>query len=157
MEQTRSGAGSSKLATCRHFNLLSSLHSTLTSQGTDSNVDIGFYENQNDIESSNEIREDSQIATNSRSTIANTTEHVKPKIKGKEKVRVSLMFNSENHLIMWMMLLRPSLKIKVYRMKEQWPWFRYAVFQEFSRFFTKSNSKENKNSSHENPESFFSK
>ena len=63
MEQTRSGAGSSKLATCRHFNLLSFLDSTVTSQGTDSNVDISLCENQNDIESSNEISEDSQITT----------------------------------------------------------------------------------------------
>ena len=55
VKQTRSGAGSSKLATCRHFNLLSFLHSIATSQGTDSNVDISLCENQNDIESSNEI------------------------------------------------------------------------------------------------------
>ena len=86
MEQTRSGAGSSKLATCRHLNLLSFLHSTVTSQGTHSNVDIGFCENQNDIESSNEIS-DSQITSNSRSTIhmSNTTETCQAKNKSKEK------------------------------------------------------------------------
>ena len=39
------------------FNLLSFLHSTVTNQGTDSNVDICFCENQNDIESSHEISE----------------------------------------------------------------------------------------------------
>ena len=84
VEQARSGAGSSKLATCRHFNLLSFLHSTVTSQGTYNNVDIGFYENQNDIESSNEIREDSQITTNSRNTIANATETCQAKNKSKK-------------------------------------------------------------------------
>ena len=87
VEQTRSGAGSLKLATCRHFNLLSFLHSTVTSQGTDSNVDISLCENQNDIESSNEISEDSQITTNSRSTIdmSNATETCQAKNKSKRK------------------------------------------------------------------------
>ena len=87
VEQTRSGAGSSKLAIYRHFNLLSFLHSTVTSQGTDSNVDIGFCENQNDIESSNEISEDSQITINSRSTIniINATETCQAKNKSKRK------------------------------------------------------------------------
>ena len=81
MEQTRSGAGSSKLATCRHFNLLSFLHSTVTSQGTDSNVDISLCENQNDIESSNEISEDSQITTGK----INATETCQAKNKSKRK------------------------------------------------------------------------
>ena len=87
MEHTRSGAGSSKLATCRHFNLLSFLHSTVTSQGTGSNVDIGLCENKNDVESSNEINEDSQITTNSRSIIdmSNATETCQAKNKSKRK------------------------------------------------------------------------
>ena len=81
MEQTRSGAGSSKLATCRHFNLLSLLHSTtVTSQGT-SNVDISLCENQNDIESSNEISEDSQITMGK----INATETCQAKNKSKRK------------------------------------------------------------------------
>ena len=81
MEQTRSGAGSSKVATCRHFNLLSFLHSTVTSQGTDSNVDISLCENQNDIESFNEISEDSQITTDK----INATETWQAKNKSKRK------------------------------------------------------------------------
>ena len=81
MEQARSGAGSSKLATCRHFNLLSFLHSTtVTSQGT-SNVDISLCENQNDIESSNEISEGSQITMGK----INATETCQAKNKSKRK------------------------------------------------------------------------
>ena len=87
MEHTRSGAGSTKLATYGHFNLLSFLHSTVTSQGTGSNVDIGLCENKNDVESSNEINEDSQITTNSRSIIdmSNATETCQAKNKSKRK------------------------------------------------------------------------
>ena len=87
MEQARSGAGSSKLAKCRHFNPLSFVHSTVTSQGTDGNIDIGFCENQNDIESSNEISEDSRTTTNSHSTISisNAIDTCQAKNKSKRK------------------------------------------------------------------------
>ena len=87
VEETKSGAGSWKLAICRHFILLSFLHSTVTSQGTDSDIDIVFCENQNDIESSNKIREDSQITTNSRNTsgMSNATETCQAKNKSTRK------------------------------------------------------------------------
>ena len=85
VEQTRSGAGSLKLSTCRHFHSFS--HSTVTSLGTDSNVDIGFCENQDDIESSNEVSEDFQLTANSRSKIntSNATETCQGKNKSKRK------------------------------------------------------------------------
>ena len=63
----------------------------MTSQGIDFNVDADFCGNQNDIESSNEISEGSQITTNSRSAInmSNATETFQAKnIKAKEKVRI---------------------------------------------------------------------
>ena len=44
-KQTRSDA---KLATCRHFNLLGFLNSVVSSQNTDSNVEINFCENKTD-------------------------------------------------------------------------------------------------------------
>ena len=44
-EQTRSGTAKAKLATCRHFSLLGFLHSVVSSQNTDSNVEIKFFEN----------------------------------------------------------------------------------------------------------------
>ena len=148
MEQTRSGAGSSKLATCRHFNLLSSLHSTLTSQGTDSNVDIGFYENQNDIESPDEISKDSQITTNSRSTIANATETRQAKNKTKRKsedtidVQLRESLNNVNGAVKAITqnqnFANESNKLQTHR-------FRYVVLQELRRFFTRSNSKEKQN------------
>lgn len=63
----------------------------MTSQGIDFNVDADFCGNQNDIESSNEIIEGSQITTNSRSVInmSNATETFQAKnIKAKGKVRI---------------------------------------------------------------------
>ena len=44
-KQTRSGAAKTKLATCQHFSLLGFLHSVVSSQNTDSNVEINFCEN----------------------------------------------------------------------------------------------------------------
>ena len=87
VEQTRADAGSSKLASSRDFNLLSFLHSTETSHDTESTVDTGFCENQNDIESTSEISEDSQIITNWCSTIniSNATEACQAKNKSKRK------------------------------------------------------------------------
>ena len=63
----------------------------MTSQGIDFNVDADFCGNQNDIESSNEISEGSQITTNSRSAInmSNAAETFQAKnIKAKGKVRI---------------------------------------------------------------------
>ena len=59
----------------------------MTSQGKGSNVDTGFCENQNDIDSSNESNEYSQIKTKSRSTInmSNATEACQAKNKSKRK------------------------------------------------------------------------
>ena len=102
VEQARSGAGSSKLVTCKHFNLLSFLQLTVTSQGTDSNVDTGFCENQNNIEPSNEISEDFQITTNSCSTIniSNATETCQAKNKNirksKDTIEVQLRESLNN-------------------------------------------------------------
>ena len=47
-EQTRLGAAKTKLATCRHFSLLGFLNSIVSSQNTDSNVEINFCENKTD-------------------------------------------------------------------------------------------------------------
>ena len=47
-EQTRSGAATAKPATCRHFSLLGFLHSIVSIQNTDSNVEINFCENKTD-------------------------------------------------------------------------------------------------------------
>ena len=47
-EQTRSGATKAKLATCRDFSLLGILHSVVSSQNYDSNVEINFCENKTD-------------------------------------------------------------------------------------------------------------
>ena len=47
-KQTRSGAAKTKLATCQHFSLLGFLHSVVSSQNTDSNVEINFCENKTD-------------------------------------------------------------------------------------------------------------
>ena len=47
-EQTRSGAATGKLATCRHFSLLGFLHSVVSIQNTDSNVAKNFCENKTD-------------------------------------------------------------------------------------------------------------
>lgn len=49
VDQTKSGAASTKLATCRHFNLLSFLYSTVISQATESNVEIPCVENESNF------------------------------------------------------------------------------------------------------------
>ena len=41
-EQTRSDAAKAKLATCRHFSLLGILHSVVSSQNADGNIEIIF-------------------------------------------------------------------------------------------------------------------
>ena len=47
-EQTRSGAAKAKLSTCWHFSLLGFLHSVVSGQNTNSNVEKIFYENKTD-------------------------------------------------------------------------------------------------------------
>ena len=47
-EQARSGAAEAKLATCRRFSLVGFLHSVVSSQNTDSNVEINFCEKKTD-------------------------------------------------------------------------------------------------------------
>ena len=47
-EQRRSAAAKVKLATCRHFNLLEFLHSVVSIQNTDSNVEMNFCEDETD-------------------------------------------------------------------------------------------------------------
>ena len=47
-EKTRPGAAKAKLATCRHFSLFGFLSSAVSSQNTDSNIEINFCENKID-------------------------------------------------------------------------------------------------------------
>ena len=47
-EQTRSGAAKTKLTTCQHFSLLGFLHSVVSRENTDSNVETNFFENKTD-------------------------------------------------------------------------------------------------------------
>ena len=47
-EHTRSGAAKAKLATCRHLSLLGFLYPVVSSQNTDSNVEVNFREKKTD-------------------------------------------------------------------------------------------------------------
>ena len=113
VEQMRSHAGSMKLVTCRHFNLLSFLHSTVTSQGTDTNVDTGFAKIKLILKMVLvKILKQQEIHV-VQLILVMLLKHVKPNIKTKEKVRIPLMFNEEKCWILWMILSRQLLKIKI--------------------------------------------
>ena len=81
-EQPRSAAAKVKLATCRHFNSHEFLHSVVSSQNTDSNVEMNFCENETDGQ---EGAKASQICTLSEKSSNQRSDVSSYKGKGKRR------------------------------------------------------------------------
>ena len=79
-EQTRSGAAKAKLAACRHFSLLRLLHSLVSSQNTDSDVEIKFCENKTDGQEAVKAPQICTLSDKSSNQRSNVSSH-----KGTEK------------------------------------------------------------------------